>query len=153
MSSVTSSGLLFGISVSFRVIILDFVYLYMFRLVNCRYLTPINRMSQRAQMHKILHRFGFHCLYAWGAPLAIVTISQVLNNIDDISDSFKVGMRASGRVCWLQHKKAPIYTYLYGPIAAILVSNLIFFIMTAIEIHKVRIISSTTCAAQRNRQK
>ena len=126
-------------------------FVQLIHVIRRRFLIPVNRMSQRAQLYKILYRFSFHSLYAWGCPLAIVIIGQVIDTINDIPPSFKIDF--GNGTCLLPHNQPPAFIYFFGPVAAILISNLIFFILTAIEIHKVRINSSTTSADERNKQK
>jgi G protein-coupled receptor Mth (Methuselah protein) len=43
--------------------------------------------------------------------------------------------------------------YLYGPIAAILLSNIIFFVLTAVRLHRARMDTAFATKNRQNKQK
>ncbi|CAG0902171.1 unnamed protein product [Darwinula stevensoni] len=71
-----------------------------------------------------------YALYAFGVPSAIVTIACVVEFTRGIlPDVIQMGM-ARYRQCWLHGHEGTIWFY-YGPIALLLVANIIFFALTS----------------------
>ena len=113
-------------------------------------------------------RFIFYSLYAWGVPLIIVAIGQILNNAGGVPDGvlkpnfgelkcFFRGLNFLSFFHSFAHSLSAvagddyaILCYLYGPIAVQLLSNVVFFTLTAVRLH---VNQKDTARATRHKKK
>uniref|UniRef100_T1J8X7 G-protein coupled receptors family 2 profile 2 domain-containing protein n=1 Tax=Strigamia maritima TaxID=126957 RepID=T1J8X7_STRMM len=77
-------------------------------------------------------RFVYMSLYAWGLP-AVIAVSAVLT--DHFAPEENVFRPQFGRLCWFVGIEAKL-TFLYGPAAALLGANIMFFVMTVWSLKK-----------------
>ncbi|KAK4872553.1 hypothetical protein RN001_014582 [Aquatica leii] len=73
--------------------------------------------------------------YAWGVPLILVILVTVLTHTESIPDEawYNPGI-GEGR-CWFRSESANLL-YFYGPIALIILTNMVLFCITALKIKK-----------------
>merc|ERR1712136_696738 len=82
-------------------------------------------------------RFVMYSIYAWGVPTLIVAVGQILDYSPNLPDSI---IKPSFGVthCWFIDSTS-LMAYLYGPIGVIILSNIIFFILTAMQLYRASI--------------
>ena len=112
---------------------------------------------------KIGHRFAFYSIYAWSVPLIIVIAGQIIDSEEESEIATEGASTKSGpglgsaNKCWFPRESTNSWTFslnkcvihcfhftditaiwwwFYGPIAIILLSNLTFFVMTAIRLRR-----------------
>ncbi|XP_057366331.1 LOW QUALITY PROTEIN: G-protein coupled receptor Mth2-like [Daphnia carinata] len=100
-------------------------------------LIPICDLRPRNSRHGRQHlgrRIIFYSIYAWGVPFIIVLVGQVLDHVKNLPQH--IVTPGFGEVkCWFFEKEA-FLIYLYGPIAILILSNIVFFVMTAILLYR-----------------
>ena len=128
------------------------------------------RARSSRNRHRLGRRFIWYSVYAWGLPLVIVAVGQILDNVPTtiLRPNFgvvKCWFAGEQKQAGLKLKKFVIadlalstdrmsmLAYFYGPIAVILLSNLIFFVLTAIRLHQTRLDSAFATKNQQNKQK
>ncbi|XP_046644930.1 probable G-protein coupled receptor Mth-like 3 [Daphnia pulicaria] len=91
-----------------------------------------------------------YSIVGWGFPFLIVLTGQVLDGIVESRGSSSViqPLFGEGQTCWFNEWKS-LFLYLYGPVAVIVLANLSFFVMTAIQLCKTR---KESALALRNQQ-
>ncbi|KAK7791058.1 hypothetical protein R5R35_007149 [Gryllus longicercus] len=91
------------------------------------------RGSVKEREHK---KFIIYSLYCWGSPLIMLIICMVMDLHPDIPDSYiKPGF---GELkCWFKSNLGN-FIYFSGPIAILIVCNIILFILTAVKIQQVK---------------
>ena len=73
-------------------------------------------------------------MYAWGIPLMIVAVGHVSDHIQVLKEYRPL---YAGRLCWINSSFGLGIFYAF-PIAALILENIIFFIITSICIFKLR---------------
>ncbi|KAI9557713.1 hypothetical protein GHT06_017542 [Daphnia sinensis] len=100
-------------------------------------LIPICDLRPRNSRHGRQHlgrRIIFYSIYAWGVPFIIVLVGQILDHVKNLPQH--IVTPGFGEVkCWFFEKEA-FLIYLYGPIAILILSNIVFFVMTAILLYR-----------------
>ncbi|GLH02122.1 G-protein coupled receptor Mth2 [Gryllus bimaculatus] len=91
------------------------------------------RGSVKEREHK---KFIIYSLYCWGSPLIMLIICMVMDLHPDIPDSYiKPGF---GELkCWFKSNLGN-FIYFSGPIAILIICNIILFILTAVKIQQVK---------------
>lgn len=105
------------------------------------------RARSSRNRHRLGRRFIWYSVYAWGLPLVIVAVGQILDNVPTTILRPNFGVVK----CWFADRMSML-AYFYGPIAVILLSNLIFFVLTAIRLHQTRLDSAFATKNQQNKQ-
>lgn len=91
------------------------------------------RNSRHGRQH-LGRRIIFYSIYAWGVPFIIVLVGQILDHVKNLPQH--IVTPGFGEVkCWFFEKEA-FLIYLYGPIAILILSNIVFFVMTAILLYR-----------------
>ncbi|XP_046644908.1 G-protein coupled receptor Mth2-like isoform X2 [Daphnia pulicaria] len=91
------------------------------------------RNSRHGRQH-LGRRIIFYSIYAWGVPFIIVLVGQVLDHLKNLPQH--IVTPGFGEVkCWFFEKEA-FLVYLYGPIAVLILSNIVFFVMTAVLLYR-----------------
>ncbi|CAG0882991.1 unnamed protein product [Cyprideis torosa] len=92
----------------------------------------IRSMSQtRSSKRSIQRKFLQYCFYAYGCSLFITLVAVALQFSPGIPETMLRPDFDRTPGCWFQIHRAPVWAYLYGPIAILLVANCIFFLLTA----------------------
>lgn len=81
---------------------------------------------------KVNRTFLWYSFYGWGAPFVIVLVGQLLDNISNMP-AYIIVPEFGRRKCWFDGPKS-ILVYLYGPVVIPILSNICFFIMTAMSL-------------------
>merc|ERR1740128_1413470 len=74
--------------------------------------------------HRLGLRFVVYSIYAWGVPTLIVLIGQILDNSPDLPD-YIVKPNFGKPRCWFEDDPKSLMSYLYGPVAVIILSNIV----------------------------
>jgi len=91
--------------------------------------------SHRPGRHHLGFRFFVYSLYAWGVPIIIVLIGQILDHTSNLPESIIKPNFGNPR-CWFEDKARSLMAYVYGPVAVIIVSNIVFFVLTAVQLYR-----------------
>ena len=128
--------------------------------------------------HHFGQRFGLYSTYAWGIPLAIVLVGQILDLIEIGVDDEIVRPKFGFSKCWFMCKliysiyiwrrkqwlyfcmhiytligKESFLVYLYVPVAVLILFNLIFFCLTAILFHQTSIQAELSVGSRNDKQR
>jgi len=106
---------------------------------------------QNGRRHRLGSRFVFYSIYAWGVPTLIVVIGQILDNSPNVPNNILKPEFGVTR-CWFKDDNSTI-AYLYGPIGAIILSNIVFFVLTATKLYQASIETAFATNNNRNKQK
>jgi len=87
--------------------------------------------------HHLGFRFLMYSLYAWGVPTLIVSVGQILDNVANVPENI-IKPDFGVYSCWFGDASAQM-AYLYGPIALIILSNIVFFVLTALQLYRVSV--------------
>ena len=132
--------------------------------------------SNRSTRNQLGRPFLFYSVYGWGVPLSIVVVGQILQHVDNLSDHvvtpgfgiyscwfngkfsiLRTHIGSASIISKLQFNSAEdqpsIIAYLYGPMLAMLLTNIVMFIWTAISFCRTSIllanVTSVTHSTQR----
>lgn len=86
--------------------------------------------------HSECKKFCFYCAYAFGIPVALISIVFAFDSSNLIPDDFRPLMGVHR--CWIQKSQLIEAVYVYFPIAVIIAANTTFYAITAYKIHKVQ---------------
>ncbi|KAG8230843.1 hypothetical protein J437_LFUL010240 [Ladona fulva] len=81
-------------------------------------------------------RFLYYSAYAWGSPFVILMVTLIMDFAPGVPDSFIKPGFGKDR-CWFSSKMATL-AYFYGPVAVILLCNIVLFIITAVKIARIK---------------
>ncbi|XP_071446664.1 G-protein coupled receptor Mth2-like [Hetaerina americana] len=77
-------------------------------------------------------KFLIYSLYAWGCPLLILIVCIVMDYAPGIPDTY-LKPRFGVQKCWFSGKMET-FAYFFGPIAVLVLCNVVLFIVTAIKL-------------------
>ncbi|XP_024885510.1 G-protein coupled receptor Mth2-like [Temnothorax curvispinosus] len=83
-------------------------------------------------------RFLLYCLYAWGLSFLVSILAIVADSTDILPDYLQPNIGNSG--CWFTQRRNSYgeLTFFIGPVTIMLISNVIFFILTSTHCNKVK---------------
>lgn len=83
------------------------------------------------------HNFKFYCLYAWGMPVLLTTLTLIVQYTNGVPDDFKPNIGQG--TCFLNSSNAwAEFIYLYSILIVLICSNITFFVITAVRIQRVQ---------------
>ncbi|XP_025075867.1 G-protein coupled receptor Mth2-like [Pogonomyrmex barbatus] len=96
------------------------------------------RGSTITKTHKHTKRFLLYCLYAWGISLLVSILAIVADSTDVLPDYLQPDI--GSRRCWFTPSLNSYgeLTFFIGPVTILLISNVIFFILTSTHCNKVK---------------
>ncbi|KYN20401.1 G-protein coupled receptor Mth2 [Trachymyrmex cornetzi] len=83
-------------------------------------------------------RFLLYCVYAWGLSLLVSILAIVADSTEILPNYLQPGI--GNRGCWFIEKRDSYgeLTFFIGPVMILLISNVVFFILTSIHCNKVK---------------
>ncbi|KYN31773.1 G-protein coupled receptor Mth2 [Trachymyrmex septentrionalis] len=90
----------------------------------------------KAREHR--KRFLLYCVYAWGLSLLVLILAIVADSTEILPDYLQPNI--GNRGCWFTQKQDSYseLTFFIGPVMILLISNVVFFILTSIHCNKVK---------------
>ncbi|XP_046390056.1 G-protein coupled receptor Mth2-like [Ischnura elegans] len=147
-----------GVSMDFCVasaFITEYSFLAAFFWLNVICLDIFLTFSGVCPMRDTLGRSGkiflYYSIYAWGVPFVIFSLSLIFEFAPGIPDSI-IKPEFGVTRCWFKSGKA-LAAYFYGPIALVLISNLVMYIWTAVSLFKMKKQSASLRADDDGRQR
>ncbi|KAL0105699.1 hypothetical protein PUN28_015872 [Cardiocondyla obscurior] len=83
-------------------------------------------------------KFMLYCLYAWGLSFLILILAIVADSTDILPNYLQPDIGNSN--CWFTHSRNAYgeLTFFIGPVMILLISNVVFFVLTATHCNKVK---------------
>ncbi|KAK6625721.1 hypothetical protein RUM43_006020 [Polyplax serrata] len=81
-------------------------------------------------------KFILYSCYAWGCPTVILIVTLIIDHTPNLPD-YIIKPNIGTKKCYFETKMATL-AYFYAPMAAIVVCDIVLFVLTAIKICKVR---------------
>lgn len=106
-----------------------------------------SRKSLHSPQNSKSSAFLFYQAYGWLTPLIIVTVAAMVDNFSE-PDFFLRPLYGQG-VCWIA-SRAGLLVFFAGPVAIVVISNIVFFILTVRSIIEV---DKSTSIAHQNSEK
>lgn len=92
-----------------------------------------NLQNFKCHLQRKTYKFVFYSIFAWGMPLLMAIIIVLIDQFQSLQHFLKMHPGV-GLQCWF-HDKPSTWVFYYGPLMILTTINLIFFILTIMNIY------------------